>query len=235
MFVKSKEKVAYYYEEIENNIAISFNETITFYAASTIKLLIVLYLYEAKIDLTKTLKITKEDIKRGSGIIKLDTLPASYTIKELAIRTIKYSDNTAYIKLVEWITKEKLQKYSKKIGLLHGLEGKDFFGITSVNDMKKILEKIYEYSKEDKELKEALENPTYKIIESKNISHQKFLRKYGSFGIAYHEVGVVESEHPYYLIIMTQKGENSKTKRFINRASKKIAKIHHMIQREKGN
>lgn len=89
--------------------------------------MIVLYLYEAKIDLTKTLKITKEDIKRGSGIIKLDTLPASYTIKELAIRTIKYSDNTAYIKLVEWITKEKLQKYSKKIGLLHGLEGKDFF------------------------------------------------------------------------------------------------------------
>ena len=233
-FVKSKEKVAYYYEDLESGITISFNESITFYAASTIKLLAVLYLYETHQDLDKTIKIQTEDKKQGSGIIKNEVLPKTYSLKQLAMTAIKYSDNTAYIKLVNWIGFEQLKEFSKKIGMQHGLEGKDSFGITSCRDLKIVISKIYEYSKKDKELKDALENPSYFIIKEKNLNNKKFLRKYGSFDIAYHECGIVEDNHPFYLILLTQKGKNKKSSQFINKAAKNITKIHHKIQREKG-
>ena len=99
--------------------------------------------------------------------------------------------------------------------------------------MKIVISKIYEYSKKDKELKDALENPSYFIIKEKNLNNKKFLRKYGSFDIAYHECGIVEDNHPFYLILLTQKGKNKKSSQFINKAAKNITKIYREIQREK--
>lgn len=119
MYVKSKEKVAYYYENINSGLILSFNENITFYAASTIKILPVLYLYETKENLNQTIKIEEKDVKRGCGKIKEEVLPKEYRLKDLIFYSIKYSDNTAYISLINWIGKEKLQEYSKKIGALH--------------------------------------------------------------------------------------------------------------------
>ena len=61
-------KVAFYYEDLNNNI-LTFNEDIYFYAASTIKVLACLLIYklsdQGKINLNEELLVTSEDIFQG--------------------------------------------------------------------------------------------------------------------------------------------------------------------------
>ncbi len=177
----------------------------------------------------------KEDFKDGSGVIKDNKEKLDYTIRELIYFTLKESDNTAYIKLVEYVTKEKIIEFGKSLGALHTLEGKDLFGIVSSFDMMIYLEALYKYFQTEtilsKELKKWMINPSYEIIDSQNVNYKEFVKKYGSFGIAYHEVGIVYDDNPYILIILTQKNEKEEQvkKKYINVVAKKILKIHKIL------
>lgn len=118
------------------------------------------------------------------------------------------------------------------MGAIHTFEGKDYFGITSAHDMEIYLENLYSYFLTEtdlsKELKSYMTNASYEIIEKKNVSNHTFTKKYGSFDIAYHEVGIVFDSIPYILIILTQKGkeEEQKKKAFINKVAYQIKEIH---------
>lgn len=48
--------------------------------------------------------------------------------------------------------------------------------------------------------------------------------------ILYHEGGIVYDKNPYFLIILTQKGKNKKSTKFMNQAAKKINKIHQQLE-----
>ena len=232
MYVKSEEKVAYYYENINEEIVFSFNENITFYAASTIKILVALYLYDNKINLKKEITLKSENIKQGSGVLKEENnFPKKYTLKDLLMYSIKYSDNTAYLKLVDYIGKEKLISYGASLGAKYTFVGKDNFGIINCADLLKYWKKIWEIKDNHPELQEWLENPEYRIIKEKSIKNQSFLRKYGAFDITFHECGIVNCSDPYFLFILTQKGENKKAKKFINKTAKKIGKIHKQVKK----
>lgn len=235
MFLKSQDKVAYYYEDMTHDTVFSFNENICFYSASAIKILVCLYLYvqasQKKIDLNEKLIIKEEDIKVGSGILKDLPVDQAYTLKKLIEYTLVESDNTAYIKLVNYVTKEKLIEFGKNMGAEHTLEGKDLFGITNCHDMKLYWSELYRFINEDElgsELKNFLNKPSYKII---NMFDENFYRKYGSFDIAYHECGFVEEEAPFYIFIMTQKGKLKDRDKFVNKTAKKIYEIHKLLQK----
>ncbi len=235
MFLKSQDKVAYYYEELNHNTVFSFNESISFYSASAIKILVCLYLYEQaalkELDLNEKLTIKEEDVKQGSGVLKDRPTGQAYSIEKLVEYTLVESDNTAYIKLVNYVTKEKLIEFGKKLGAEHTLEGKDLFGITNCHDMRAYWTELYRFAKEEelgKKLKHFLENPSYKIID---IFPENFYRKYGSFDIAYHECGFVEEENPFYIFIMTQKGKQKNRDCFIKKSAKKIYDIHRRLQK----
>ena len=237
MFLKSQDKVAYYYEDMNNDVVFSFNENICFYSASSIKILVCLYLYELaaskEIDLNEKLSIEKEDIKQGSGVLKDKTCGQFYSLEELVYYTLKESDNTAYIKLVNYVTKEKLIEFGKRLGAKHTLEGKDLFGITNCFDMRVYWKELYRFTKEEelgKKLKSHLENPSYKIID---IFSENYYRKYGSFDIAYHECGVVEEKNPFFIFIMTQKKKKKNRDRFIRTTARKIYEIHKLLQKYK--
>ena len=74
MYLKQKEKVAYYYEDINTGSTLSYNSDILFYAASSIKILVCVMLLEMaenkKISLEDTLLVTMNDLKQDTGIIK---------------------------------------------------------------------------------------------------------------------------------------------------------------------
>ena len=131
-------KVAFYYEDLNNNI-LSFNEDICFYAASTIKRLLCLLLFkladEKSIDLNNKVLVTKEDITSGSGAIKDQKEAKEYTIEKLIELCIIESDNTAYIELMNLIGKERVIEFGTSLGAIHTLEGKDLYGITNCLDM----------------------------------------------------------------------------------------------------
>ena len=233
--LKQNEKVSYAYKDTYNN-TFSFNNDICFYSASAIKFLACLYIYEnAEKDkniLEKKLKFKDEDFKGGSGILKNQKNKKEYTIKELIYYTLKESDNTAYIKLVNYIGKDNLKEYGLSLGAKHTLEGKDLFGITNSNDMVIYLTHLHEYlnknTKLSNELKECMLDPSYQIIKPQTFKNNLFVRKYGSFGIAFHEVGIVYTKNPFVVVILTQKNELSDKEKikYINKVAKKIYKIN---------
>ena len=61
------------------------------------------------------------------------------------------------------------------------------------------------------------------------IECNNFVRKYGSWDIAYHEAGYIEDENPFYLIVLTQKNKCVEKEIFINETAKKILEIHRLI------
>ena len=240
--LKQNEKVAYAYKNLITGDTFTFNFEVCFYSASTIKFLTCLYIYEQaeknpKI-LDKKIKLEVNDFKEGSGVLKNNKGIIEYTVKELIYYTLKESDNTAYIKLVNFITTEKLKKYGLSLGAQHTLEGKDLFGITNAYDMDKYLSHLYNYFELNtdlsNELKSTMIAPTYKIIDINTINNNLFVRKYGKFGIAFHEVGIVYDDEPYILIILTQKNELSEKKKvkYANNVAKKISIIHRLIKVE---
>lgn len=236
LYIKQQEKVAYYYEDINTGSILSYNSDILFYAASTIKVLVCVMLLEIaqnkEINLDEKLLISMNDIKQDTGIIKYQQSDTFYTIRELIRLSIVESDNTAYIKLVNYVGKDNLKKYGTRLGAKHTLEGKDLFGLINCDDTVIYWKKIKQFidnSIYGAELYNWLANPSYFIIESKNVGGYPFIKKYGSFDVAYHEAGYVDSEKPYYMIILTQKFKSDDKESFVNETAKKIYKIHKLI------
>lgn len=238
LFIKETNKgnkVSYYYED-KNNI-ISYNKDICFYAASSIKILVCLILFEKaeknEVNLNDKILITNDDLKQGTGVIKNQNQDSYYSILELIKLTLVESDNTSYLKLVSIVGKENIKSYGLSLGAIHTMEGKDSFGIISCSDMiiywKKIIEYINSSNKYSSLFKEYLSNPIYKIIKNNSISNNTFLRKYGSFDIAYHEAGYIDSNNPYFLIILTQLNQKKYKNKFINKTARKIQNINKHI------
>lgn len=230
-------KVAFYYENLVNGNTFSYNENITFYAASTMKILVCLYLLENSdyYDLDTVLLVSEDDKKQGSGILKDVSGDQEYTLLELIKPCIIYSDNTAYIKLMDYVGKDIIKSYGEELGCRHIMEGKeaDMFGITNCVDLSIIWKRVKDYIDRDtlySDLLRDLTRSTYtKLISDDSIGRGIYLRKYGSFGIAYHEAGIVINSEPYVLIVMTQLNEKDYKEEFINNAAKLISELHYMI------
>lgn len=177
LYLKQNEKVAYYYEDINTGSIMSYNSDILFYAASSIKILVCVMLLEMaenkKINLDDELLITMEDLKQDTGIIKFQKEDTYYSIKELIRLTIIESDNTAYIKLVNYVGKENLENYGKSLGAIHTMEGKDLFGLINCDDMtvywKKVKSFIDNSGQYSKDFYNWLSNPSFSIVEESSL------------------------------------------------------------------
>ena len=152
-------KVSYYYEDLNGNV-ISYNKDICFYAASAIKILVCLYIMEKarskKIDLNTKLLVKMDELKPDTGIIKNQKNNQEYSVKELIKYTLVESDNTAYLKLVNYVGKETLKEYGQSLGAKFTMIGKetDSFGIINCSDMiiywknvKKFIDRNDDYGK----------------------------------------------------------------------------------------
>ena len=237
LYLKQKEKVAYYYKDINTGTILSFNSDILFYAASSIKILVCVMLLEMEkqgdIDLEEELLVSMDDLKQDTGVIKFQKEDTYYSIKELIRLAIVESDNTAYIKLVNYVGKEKLERYGKSLGASHTMDGKDLFGLINCDDMicywQRVRKYITENNKYSKDFYNWLSNPSFSIIDDSNINNNNFVRKYGSWEVAYHEAGYIEDENPFYLIVLTQKFKCVDKEEFVNNTAKIIYKIHELI------
>lgn len=234
-------KVAFLYKDDENTF--SYNENICFYAASTSKILAVLLMFkiidENKFDLEQSILVTMDDLKQDSGIIKYQKEDTYYTLGELLRLTIVESDNTAYLKIVDLLGgRERLKEFGNSLGAIHTMEGKDSFGITNCTDMLIYLENVMDYIKLNNEHSKMLRtwmlNTTVKKVKPENLNGP-FLRKGGEYGVAYHDVGYVEANKPYYLIILTQLMKLDYRDEFINQAAIKIREINEYLEKGVNN
>jgi len=204
------------YKDLTYGYSFYDNKDAIYYAASTIKSLDALYIYTkaaaGEIDLDSTLTYTSS-VRMGSSIAteKL-RYGTKISLRDLVKYTITVSDNSAHNMLLNYIGKNNLREFGESLGATTTLTEWDIFGNINVNDAMIYMDAIYKFTKENGELGQEL--ASYFIeSEDNNLKFEDLginaLVKYGNYDIFYHNIGVVDSTHPYLLVILTKIGQNN--------------------------
>ena len=125
-------------------------------------------------------------------------------------KAIEISDNNSYISLVEEYGIDNIRNYGRNIGASVFLNRSDAYGNTTVNDQLAIwkhLNSLINNHPNGQELKQYFIN-TYsnKLLFP---SCPTTMHKYGYYGMYYHEAGLVFSNNPYIVVILTKHGNNN--------------------------
>lgn len=129
--------------------------------------------------------------------------------KRLVEKAITVSDNYSHKKLTTKIGISNLRSYGRSLGASNFLtrSDKDFYGMTTVSDQIAIWKYLYKFvntNKKGKELQSYFINSYYNYLLFDN--SPIMMHKYGYYGEYYHDVGIVYSDQPYIVIILTKHG-----------------------------
>lgn len=233
LFEEYKNKgVAIYFTELNNNYSYSLNETKTYYSASVVKLFDAIYLIEqakkGEIDLNDTITYLPSDKRAGSHKTDEHKYYDEIPVKDLINYAISVSDNAAHYMLVKYIDAKALNLYFKNNGDISlGLSNSKPFSYNYTATMaNESLKRAYTIIKDDDEygklLKDAMDNDYTNVL---NFDEVKVLHKYGWYADYFHDLGIYDSDDPYFISILTMYG-NSNYEQKLQAIHKKIHEIY---------
>lgn len=198
-YIKKKNyNVSIGYVNLKSGYTYLYNEKVVYYGASLVKTVDALYVYE-KMNFDEA---TRKKVEKA----------------------ISVSDNTAHRQLVNLIGIEKLRAYGRNLGAANFLtrSNSDYFGNTSVKDQIAIWKYLYKFintNSKGNELKQYFINSYANHLLFDGIPTT--MHKYGYYGDYFHNVGIVYSDNPYIVVILTKHGNNN-FKSVVKDLSKKI-------------
>ena len=202
-YIKEKNyNISLGYVNLNTGYTYMYNEKVIYYGASLVKTVDALYVYE-KMNFDED---TRKNVEQA----------------------ISVSDNDSHRALVDKIGIEKLRSYGRSIGASNFLtrSNNDYFGNTTVKDQISIWKYLYNFI-----------NTSNKGIELKNYfinTYANFLlfdgipitmHKYGYYDVYYHDVGIVYSDNPYIIVVLTKHGKGD-YKNIVSDISKKIYELN---------
>lgn len=199
-----------YFIDIKREVEFGINEKVEFYAASTVKVPLNLYLYElieqGIVNPYETLKYTDEDYEGGTGKIKYREKGAEYTVRQLSRLSITISDNIAANMLLRKVGRKNLKEYMRMIG---GKVVSDEKNISCPEDMAVYLKHLYEFYSDNETLGKELADYLSGTVFNERIplflpDRVKVAHKIGNWHGEYHDVGIVFSEDPYIVSVMSK-------------------------------
>lgn len=221
-----------YYKNLKTNESFGIDESQLETGASVNKLPIIAVLYYldsvGKLKLDERITIQKDDVQDyGTGSIRYQKMPQTYSLRNLAKLALKESDNTAAHVLEIKIGEENVQKLADSWGLMQTdmVNNK-----TTVYDMAILFEKIYKGKVADpansKELLEFMTSTDFEDRLTKGLPKDvKIYHKTGDGEGFIHDLGIIETSNgAYYLGVMTSDigDREEETKNTIAEISKKI-------------
>ena len=240
-YIRNKYEMSVMYEDLTYGFKYSYNDSKSYYAASTIKSLGAIYVYEmaykGEIDLDDTMKYTSKYYRGASKGMKKHKYGENIKLRDLVKYSVIYSDNTAHNMIVNYVGVDKLRAYGKELGAdLTHLNG-DLFGYIDLSDVNVYMKKLYdvinntgEYGKElEKYFLEAEQNGL--VISEDNI---KAAHKYGEYEYVYHDIGIVYTEKPYVVAILTHEGRHD-FESIIKDVNGRVYKLHNMYYSNREN
>ncbi|WP_051585892.1 serine hydrolase [Caldanaerobius polysaccharolyticus] len=207
-------QISVYVHDLTTGQTLSIGGDNVYAAASTIKLPLVLYLYEqaaaGKIDLNTKLTYTPKYYMQGTGILQGQPFGGQYTIRELSRLAIEYSDNVAWQMLLDYAGQDNLTAFEKSLGanatgLVNGLS------VTTPKDMDIYLSELLAFRDENYDLgNEVLYYMEHSIF-SEGIPQELpsgvvVAHKMGALDDKFHDVGIVFGNRPYIITIFTENG-----------------------------
>ena len=222
------------YYDINTHLELTYNETPIYYGASLIKTLDALYIYnEALKDksiLDKTITYTSNYQKASSLGMKNYSFGDKVKVKDLVNYAISYSDNSAHFMLIDYIGFNALKKYGNSLGNKYTLIGGDNYGNINLSDAFNYMVEVNKYlttnAELGAELRSYFDNTHNNYL---TLSNAKALHKYGYYGTNFHDIGIVEGDNPYIIVVLTNHG-NGDFKTIVNNISKKINELHNYYQ-----
>lgn len=221
-----------YYKDLKSGTSFGLDEHQIETGASVNKLPIIATLYyldrQGKISLDDKITILKKDIQDyGTGSIRYQKMPQTYSLRNLAKLALKQSDNTAAHVLSLKIGEDNVQKLVDSWGMKQTNMKNNK---TTTFDMSLLFEKIYKNEITDiprtKELLESMTDTDFEDRLPKDLPNgTKIYHKTGDGEGFVHDLGIVETEKGvYFLGVMTSDiGEDeAETKNTIAEISKKI-------------
>ena len=228
----SKYNVGFKYQEKTLDYELAYHSDTVFYGASLIKLVDAIYLLDNDVDLNLTKKSESKYKMAYSSKTSKHSIGEDISLEKLMNYAISVSDNSAHLMLIDYIGFSKLQEYGKSLGGKVILQGGDKFGNQTADDMMIYLNKAYELinSKDNGHLlKEAMLNTEVNYL---NLDDVVLGHKYGSHSVYFHDVGILFSDNPYLIAVLTTSDKN---KSVVTEISKKVYNIHNTLIEEKTN
>lgn len=201
--------------DLTNSQSFTYNEDLTFYSASTIKVPMAMYIYDliaaGEVSLDDTLVYESVNYEGGTGIMQADPVGSTYTVDELLTNMIVYSDNiatdilkNAYFPNPDDMTKE-LEPYWGYCNLDNTTARE-----CSVTNHITSLEYLYDHAEAYPMLIEDMLNSEYKNRIPKYIEDDvDVANKVGSFNSTYIDDAIVYAEKPYAISIAFEEIDNS--------------------------
>ncbi len=200
--------VSVYYKDLVTGTVIEYNSGKKYAAGSVIKAPYCKWLLASGADLEERLTFTSADILEGSGSLKDSPEGTAFTVRELADKALRESDNTAYHMLVKRFGFDGFLGYAQSLGVGANQSSSNLFGNMSAVGAGIYFQDIYYWSQGEPErgqfLKDALCNTTYRKLISSAVDApvaHKYGYNNGTGG--FHDAAIVYRDRPYVLTIFT--------------------------------
>ena len=201
---------------ISDGATIAYNANALYKCASSYKAVATLYAYkqaEAGVfNLNTPITYTSADYYPGSGIIKSSRVGSVYTMKNVADYSIVYSDNTAYTMLQRCINKNDIIAFGRSLGCPNYANFESNWPNISAIDEAMWWAEIYNYASSGSAYANQLYNvflsATNPVIKKALGDVHQVAHKSGSISFYFHDAGIVHSEDPYLLVLLTHNPYN---------------------------
>lgn len=186
-YIKEKNySVSIGYVNLKTGYTYLYRPNVVYYGASLVKTVDALYVYEK--------------------------MNFSESVRKKVEKAISVSDNNAHNYLVNLIGINNLRNYGRSLGASNFLtrSDSDYFGNTTVRDQIAIWKYLYKFinnNSKGSELKKYFINSYSNYLLFDGISTT--MHKYGYYGSYYHDVGIVYSDTPYLVVILTKHGSGN--------------------------
>jgi len=225
-----------YMVNLEDYATFGYNSDTYISTASTIKCPFAYYCYKeiekGNYSFDDTLLYKSGYYSNGTGVLKDSGSGTYYTVEDLLYYMIHYSDNVAYLMLQDYFGYEGYNEMMSKYGFETFLDDSVKWGKLSSHALGYIWTEIYDYKDQSEEgaiLWDTLVNagsnfliwPFTEAGYDYQIAH-----KSGWASPGYHDSGIVLSEHPFVIVVMTDSDGKTRDSSFFYNIVLKLNELH---------
>jgi len=217
-----------YVYRFEDGKEYGFQQNEIFPAASLMKLPVILTLYQeaeaGKINLEEEYKLLEKDKRGGAGILQSRPAGEVYTYRKLAELMGQYSDNTANNVLVKILGPEKIQQTIDNLGMKKTNFAKYE---TTPQDIGLFFRKLYEdgvvTSQHKEEILKFLTKTGFEDRIPAGIPKEiRVAHKIGTEIGVFSDAGIVFSQKPFVLVIISREAKESEAKEALPKIAKMV-------------